>query len=389
MHLHRRAAGVLFVAVLMVAAAACGSSGSSGSAGASSNSGASSPYRLGFSLTLSGPESSYGFRAQEGATIAIDKINAAGGVNGHPLQAYYVDNQFPNTAVALAGLQKLISLDHVLSVTASGSPLLLAYEPVTSRSNVILMNYAATDPTIANPDKMTYSVIASEPEEANALTRYLKAQGKVGSAALIVDNSDVGQASQSAFEAAWKAAGGTVTTVQTYDVNSLDLSGQVAKVAATHPSYVYFQISTPPEAAEILNAAKQLGFHPQWLSNTFFGATDSAPAAAPEDNGLIYSYVAFQPSTNALASAYASAFQAKYHKAPDIYSATSYVGVELMAAALKQVGPNPAKIASFLDNTSGFPSILGKLSFVHGQLDMPVNVLVVNNGQPQILSGGS
>jgi branched-chain amino acid transport system substrate-binding protein len=371
------------MAVLLVtSAAACSSSG--GDSGSSS-----SPYRIGFSLTLSGPESSYGFKAQEGATIAINKINAAGGVNGHPLKAYYVDNQFPNTAVALAGLQKLISLDHVMSVTASGSPLLLAYQPVTSRANVILMNYAATDPSIANPKKMTYSVIASEPEEAEALAHYLKSQGKIGSAALIVDNSDVGQSSQSAFEAAWKANGGTITTVQTYDVNSLDLSGQVAKVAATHPSYVYFQISTPPEAAEILKTAQQLGFHAQWLSNTFFGATGSASAAAPEDNGVMYSYVAFQPTKNSLAKAYAQEFQAKYHVTPDIYSATSYVGVQLMAAALKKEGTDPSKIADYLDHLSGFPSILGNLSFENGQLKMPVNIEAVSNGTAKILYSGT
>lgn len=377
-------AAVAVAAAAVTALAGCSSSGKSSGGGGGGN---KSPYKLGFSLTLSGPESSYGVRAQEGATVAINKINAAGGVNGHPLKAYYVDNQFPNTSVALASLQKLISLDHVLSVTASGSSLLLAYQPVTVRAHTLLLNYAATDPTIANPDKLTYSLIASAPEEANSLVSYLKSKGQLGSAAVIADDSAVGKAADSAFEAAWKGAGGTITSLQTYEVNSLDLSGQVAKVAAQKPKFVYFQISTPTEAAAILKAGNQLNFHPQWLSNTFFGATNSAPVVGSSGNGLLYSYVAFQPGNNPLATTYATTFKAKYNKDPDIYTATAEVSVELMAAALKAVGTDPNKIASYLNGLTNFASILGNLSFNHGQLEMPVDIEQVTNGQVQKVSG--
>jgi branched-chain amino acid transport system substrate-binding protein len=360
---------------------------------AACSSGAQSPsgtdktsYPLGFSLTLSGAEALYGTTAEQGANIAISELNASGGVKGHHLKGYYVDNQYPDATAALAGLQQLISLDHVLSVTSLSSDLLAAYKPITSKANILLFNYAATDPTIADPAKLTYSLITNAPQEADALVKYVSAHHKIGDAATLVEQGAVGESSQIAFDNAWKAAGGTIGAQQSYPTNSLDYTGELAKLAAAKPAFVYLQGETTPEIQAILKAAKQTNFHPQWLSQTFFGASNASQPIGTIANNVIYSYVTFNSNTNALSRTFNSEYVAKYHTAPDIYSATSAVSVELMAAALKAAGTDPSAIQRFLSSVNDFDSILGPLSLHDGQASLPVQIFQIVNGTPKLLA---
>ncbi|RLA99718.1 MAG: ABC transporter substrate-binding protein, partial [Deltaproteobacteria bacterium] len=134
-----------------------------------------------------------GLPAKRGIEIAVDEINAAGGINGKPLKVIYEDSK-DSPQASVTAFEKLISMDKVKVVIGpmmSGNTLAVA--PIAERNHVVVITPNGTSPKISNAGKYIYRGCTRIDKQAEALTKYAKDKMGVKTVAILYSNEPYGK----------------------------------------------------------------------------------------------------------------------------------------------------------------------------------------------------
>jgi len=221
--------------------------------------------KLGFVGPLTGDLANMGENARAAVGIAVDEINAAGGVMGKNLEVVYEDDACTG-ATGASAVSKLINTDKVVAVMGglcSGAT--LGEAPVSEAAKVVQISYCSTNPTISQAGDYIFRDVPSDLFQADYAATYLVKNGKKN-VALLSTKNDWGDGLGKAFSEAFAKAGGTIVIAETFDPASKDLKAQLTKIKAKNPDAVYFAGYTDASIAG-LKQAKELG-----MTSQFFGA---------------------------------------------------------------------------------------------------------------------
>src|ERR1700741_5126618 len=170
----------------------------------------SEPIMLGVSGPLTGPNAQYGTQWKQGFDLALDEIQAAGGINGRKLAYTFEDSQSdPRQSVAIA--QKFISdLRIVLELGDFSSPASMAASPIYQRGKLVQFGFTNSHPDFTKGGDYMWSNSTNQAEEQPKLAEYaIHALGLQRPAVLHL-NTDWGRTSKDAFAKAAAALGAPV-----------------------------------------------------------------------------------------------------------------------------------------------------------------------------------
>jgi branched-chain amino acid transport system substrate-binding protein len=338
---------VVAIAVLMAACAPAPTSAPATSAPAqqapTSTPSAAKPktYKIGLVNAMTGDMAVWGQSDLKGATIAIEEINAAGGVNGVPLELVVEDNR-STAADTVTAVKKLAEVDKVPVVFGlGGSTLCFAVCPESAKYKMTMLSTSATNPGLGPkcPDyffRLMSSDAFQGPEWVNVL-EYLHKKGVTDQleAPVMYINNDYGIGVKDAFVGEMNKRGYKVTVEQPFEWNATDFRTEIMKVAATKPK-VTFLVGYPKEIGLILKQAKELGFETQWVIDVC-AVTKEIPELAGEGaEGAIALY----PGKRAGAqwTEYEAKFRKRWGEPPTIWSEFAYDAVKLIAMAIEKGG---------------------------------------------------
>jgi branched-chain amino acid transport system substrate-binding protein len=338
----------------------------------SSSGNGESPIVIAGIFGITGPLAPFDVPGANGAKLAADQINAAGGVNGRKISFSVQDykSDVP-TAVSLA---KHVTVDlNADAVVGFADPAaaIPAGEQVQSARRVFI-TYGATTPTIpATIGDLAFLSCFGDNVQASAAAEFsLRKFGNT--AAVIWDNSAAyTQGLRNYFTSTFKTIGGMVLTDQPFDGSMVtDLSPYIAAIKAlpTAPSFIYLPVAPPGPSPE--QAVMQL--RAQGLTMPIIGADAYADGTLPTmigsaANNVYYTTHAWlDPGTaDTTTKAFITAYTAKYHNAPEnVFAALGYDTVKLIADAIGRAGstqPDPLKTA--LGSTSMFAGVTGLISY--------------------------
>jgi branched-chain amino acid transport system substrate-binding protein len=338
-----------------------------------------SPYNIGFILASSGEAAFVGQETTQGAQLAINDINKAGGVNGHPLKGTFLDSQLSAT-VAATDLNKLQS-DGVKFLVTQASPVVDALKPLVAEDKILTMNQAATDPSIADAQGYMFTNIANADQEAQALATYMTTTDHIKSVGFLVDDTSIGASAQSALTQQLTKEGVAIRGKQTYEQGATDYRSQLVALQSAHPAAIFMDDTGPSATVAILQQAKALGIHVPFFSNTFFESSTLPSLGGSIINGVTYSYVGFNPTQNSVSEQVQKEWNASGQTgAVPIYAATGYDAVKLEAYAMSKNGYNPTASIKTLSSLKNFQGATGALTFNRqGQVSMPVEIKKVVN----------
>lgn len=375
--MNRRAiTAISLVAAASLALAGCGSSGSSSeSSGSGDNS--TDPIKIGAVLSLTGGAASYGEMAKGGLDLGVAEINAAGGVNGRPLEILYEDNQL-QPATAATAAQKLTG-EGVKVIFTHGSSITAAITKVTEGQDVILPNIAAQSDVVTAAEQV-YSFIPTNSMELGHLADLAKSRG-AKTLAVIHSDDDYGKSASNAVIEAFEAGGGTVVANESHPPGTTDMRTQLIKIQAAAPDATAV-LSNTGEIAHIVKQARELG-----LAGDVMGA-DSAlspsefTTAGDAYNGFIGVAIRFDQEKNADAKAFAEKFEAEVGKPPNNYAAIAYEGIKLVAEGMKSAGgDDPQKIGAYLLTVKNVEGTLGTMSFLPNRvIEFPYYEWIIKDG---------
>src|SRR5258708_26742897 len=177
--------------------------------------------KIGVVTSLTGSQAAFGAAHKNGYSIALDEINAKGGVLGKKIELdIYDDQSKPDQAVQ--GVSKLVDQDRVtLLMGAYSSENTKAIVPsVTQRQVPLIIPTATADNVMDSKSPWVFRICAGAYDYAHATVAFLKDNGAPKTMAIVYENTNFGQANMQAMTAAAKAAGITLVAVQSYEAQS-------------------------------------------------------------------------------------------------------------------------------------------------------------------------
>ncbi|MBI3886684.1 MAG: ABC transporter substrate-binding protein [Opitutae bacterium] len=325
---------------------------------------AAEPVKLGFFMSMTGRDASFGETSLRGAQLAVEEINAAGGVLGRPLELIVADNRSLAGESATA-VKKLVNRDKVVALIGEVvSARSLEAAPVAQTAGVPMVTPGSTNPRVTALGDCIFRVCFADPFQGEVLATYAYRRLGLRRAALLVDHSapySTGLAA--AFERTFVQLGGAIVSRQRYTAGDKDFRAQLTALRAAAPELIFL----PCYYVDVGLAAKQareLGLTLPFLGGDGYEAPQFLEIGGAALNGTSYSTHFAAESDAPAVRAFVARFQARHHLLPNGLAALTYDAVRLVADAITRAGATErTAVRAALAATRDFPGVTGRTSF--------------------------
>lgn len=337
--------------------------------------------KIGGLMPLSGDGAKYGQSAKSGIDLAIEGINAKGGVKGHKIEVIYEDSQGLPTA-GVSAFQKLITSNEIPTVIGGlFSSVTLAIAPIANREHVVVLSPTSSAPAITEAGDYIFRNCASDIFEGEIMARAAKGTLGLTRIAIIYINNDYGVGIKNVFKKEFTVLGGKLVAEEAFPQEATDFRTQITKIKQANPEAVY--IIGYRELGSLLKQAKELGLNVQFLSTVMFEDPEILKIAGNAAEGAIYSARAYDPkSKSPVVEKFVENYKMKYHREPDIFAALSYDAAAILAKAMGLGNFTAEGIKKALYDIKDFSGVAGITSFdKNGDVITPAVLRIVKNGQ--------
>ena len=344
--------------------AGCGA----GEEGGSSSEGGDT-IKIGVNLELSGAVASYGSSEKDGIDLAVEEINAEGGIDGKEIKLVEVDNK-SDAAEATSAAIKLTSQDNVTAIIgAATSGNSVAQVQIAADSKTPMISPSGTSPSVTvaedgSVNEFTFRTSFIDPFQGTVAANFASNELKVKNAAVFADNaSDYAKGLASSFISDFEAAGGSIVSEESYVAKDTDFRSTLTRIKATNPDFIFIP-GYYEEVGLIVKQARELGITVPlmgadgWDSPTL---VDLAGADALNNTFIINHYSAEDPDGKA--KEFSDKYNEKFGKAPNSFNALGYDTVYLLKDAIERAdSTDGTKIKEALEATDGLELVTGSYS---------------------------
>ena len=337
---------------------------------------------VGVMLPLTGDMGVIGQFAKKGIDLAADEINEAGGIAGTKIVLIYEDSK-GRPSDATASIKKLATVDKVPVVIGGiSSGETLAAAPIAEKEHVVLISPAASSPDITDAGEYIFRNWPSDTFDGVTMANFAYANLSIRKVAVIYSASDYGVGVKKVFVSSFQELGGKIVTEESFDEGQTDFKAQLTKIRAASPDAIYL-IGNYREMAQVLRQAKEIGIKAQFLSVVTFSVPDILGLAGGAAEGVIYSGLAYDPSSDdAHVREFVARYKARYKEEPHIIAAQAYDAMRIVALAVEKGGPTGNGIRDAMSKIRDFPGVTGKTSFDEkGDVTKPAKMFTVKDGR--------
>ena len=355
---------------------------------------AAEPIRIGLTSVLSGPTYDRGQSEQYGAQLAVNKINASGGVLGRPLELYYADNAC-KLDIGLAGTRRLIEEERVSAlIGALCTPVTRAIMPVIAEAKVPLVIATSAgqdfvDASGVGGNDYAFKTIPSEVDIARGLMRWLKSQD-VKSVAIVAAADFFPQANAVAMANAAQDAGIRVTGKETLDKSTTDFGAVLEKLKAGAPDQVVTILG--PYTAAFFKAYEGSGWKVPLTGRIDFAQALGAVSPQFRESDALSGMTGITVFTSAQQTPaiqdFIASYRAHYGLTPTQRSFFVYEATLLIADAISRAGSDQSAAIAQALKTTTMPSLLGGTYAPddHNHAHTPLQISGIRNGQPAVIA---
>lgn len=342
---------------LAVAVGACQAPGSQASSGDKTG-----PIKAAVIDPQSGQVSSLGAWELKGVKLAVNELNAAGGIDGRKIElSVYDDQGDPTVATNLARKAVSDGATVVFGSATSGNSLAIA--PILAGAKVPEIT-SGQSPKLGQTGSK-YMFLNSPPSTVfdETLAKYVVSTKGFKKIAMISNNGAYGKGEHDAFLAALKKLGVTPTADQVVTPDQKDFSSALTRIRQSQPD-VLFVGAEEVESGLIAKQARQLGIKAVFAGGAPMGTpVYIKTAGASVADGSIVSTPYLGNDQNDQTKAFAAAYEKAYGEAPELHGAKAYDGAKIVIEALKATkGQGGEKLADAIRAVK-YQGLVGDFSF--------------------------
>jgi branched-chain amino acid transport system substrate-binding protein len=291
---------------------------------------------IGAVFPLSGSVAFYGTESRDGALLAIEEINAAGGLLGQPLKLIPEDDE-GLADKSVNAFTKLTTRDKVAFVLGSStSGATVSMTALAQQAKVILVSPSATALNVTDAGDYIFRACFIDPFQGVVGADFAYDTLKSRKAAVLYDaGADYNTGLADSFKAEFKKLGGQVVADEAYQTGDVDFNAQVTRIKATNPDIVYL----PNYYNDVTLQAKQL--RDQGLTVALLGGDgwDGLIDNAGDEALNGYWSAGFAAdTTDPKGQNFVKAYNAKFNKPASQFAALGYDAMMLIADGVKAAG---------------------------------------------------
>ncbi len=320
----KRVASIALLTILALAALGCGEE-------------EKGPFRIGVMESVTGAGETYGTVAVQSKQLAVDEINAAGGINGRMLELIVEDSKC-NAQDAITAYNKLTDVDGVkiiLGTSCSGA--MLGAAPLAEKEGVVMFSGLATNPDIAEAGDYIFRTSLSDATVGVDTGNVLWADG-IRNLATINESTDYAEGVRRTTTAQFETLGGQIVAAESYPSDTTDFRTQLTKILNANPDALHIAAQAEASGGTIIKQVRELGYDGPIYADVVPIGTTALEIAGEAATGVKAITPDLDPA-NAKAQEVLAAFRAEYdYITLPWFLGSAYDNVYITAECLKETG---------------------------------------------------
>lgn len=369
-----RVVAALVPAALLLAAAGC-----KPAASANGNTG---DIKVGEFASLTGKEAAFGQSSHKGTALAVDEINANGGVLGRKIDLLTEDDE-SKEGESKTIAEKLISRDGVIALLGEvASSRSLEAAPVCQSRHIPQISPSSTNPKVTQIGDYIFRVCFTDPFQGKTLAKFARETLKAKRIAVLTDVAtaySVGLAKY--FDEEFTNLGGEIAVEQKYSGGDSDFKAQLTTIKAADADALFIP-GYYTDVGLIARQARELGLTYPMFGGDGWEAPELLTIGGPAVEGCYYSTHYSPEVKTPQVQKFVADFKAKNGSVPDAMAALGYDSAMILADAIKRAGTTDGpKLRDALAQTKDFPGVAGKVTIdSERNARKPLVILEVTNG---------
>ena len=313
--------------------------------------------------SLTGSEATFGLSTNKGIRMAIDEVNAAGGVKGKKIKVITLDDQ-GKAEEAASAVTRLITQNKVIAVLGEvASSRSLSAAPIAQQYQVPMISPSSTNPKVTEVGDFIFRVCFIDPFQGTVMAKFASEHLKAKKVAIFRDvKSDYSVGLSDYFIEKFKELGGEVVVDVSYQSGDIDFKAQLTQIRSKNPDAIFVP-GYYTEVGLIARQARQLGIKAPLMGGDGWDSSKLYEIGQEAINGNYFSNHYTTETSDPVVQEFIKKFQEKYKEIPDGLAALGYDSAKILVQAMENTTEITSKnIRDQLAKISNFPGVTGKIT---------------------------
>lgn len=342
----------------------------------------SSPIIIGFSGQLTGKLSDLGVYARNGALLAIESINAKGGVNGRPLKLIAKDD-LNSAEGALAADKALRDQGAVAIVGHMTSSIGISVMPFVNETGMVMVSPTISTPQLTGIEDSFFRIIAENPIQARELAEYARSAMDVSTVVTIADsdNKSYSFSFSDSFEETFDKIGGKVLTRLSYSSSKQTSWDEIIDALTTLKPDAILLTCPAQDAVAIVQRIRTAGLNLRVLSGAWAYTDKILKWGGKYAEGMVFviDYAADNP--NPAFIKFRESYKSRFGSAPNFASTFAYEAIQALASGLRKTGGTAEGLSKAMAPSETIQGPIGDFRLnKYGDVERSMFIVTVKNG---------
>ena len=346
------------------------------------------PIKIGFVGGLTGRVAGLGISGRDGALLAVEEVNAAGGINGRNVVLVVKDDKQDPTA-AKQGVAELIKEDVVAIIGHMTSSMTAVTLPLVNQAEKLMISPTSKSDLFSGKDDYLLRVTAPSSFNARKIAELACQEMGLKRFAVVYDlnNAAFTESWANQFRKDFEACGGNIAVAKGFHSGTADLSffNLVTEISVIKPDALLV-LASALDAALIMQQLKKVGLSIPVFASEWSFTSDILNYGGRAVEGLISFHSFNSSSQRTIYIEHKAKFIQRFGYEPSFASVLSYDATKLLLYGLEQ-NPNPAEIKQTLLGIGTFPALQADITFdKYGDVTRKLFHTVISDGQFKVVN---
>lgn len=311
---------------------ACGAAGSNAPGGGEADS-----VKVGVLAPLTGANAEFGKGFEVAMTMAMEEVNAAGGINGKTLELVFQDSKGDAKESSDLCRQYVDNEDIVAVLGDFTSTACMADAPIVKEAEMAILSPTASNPAFTEMNDCTFGIIGKQDADSRYYAHYvLQEYAGVDNVGIIYIESDWGNAAMSNFVDEAGKIGLNIVEMASFVQDEKDFSSIITKMKAANPDHI--AIMDQGATSQIINQIRTSGWDVSLSTNGPGTSQQLIDLCGENCEGLLLTTPFFFDPENEKEMAWRDEFTERAGFAPTVHSVNAYDCALLISEAIRQCG---------------------------------------------------
>lgn len=342
-----------------------------------------SPVCIGFAGPLTGPYSDLGVHGRNGAQLALEEINASGGIAGRRLELLVRDDH-GSAEGAIQADSDLIQAGARAIIGHMTSAQSVAALPLIQEAEIVLLSPTTSTPELSGIKDYFFRVQPSTDTAAVVLAEYAARDMGLSRLAAVLDmgNKAYAEPFHRHFSQTFFALGGSLGTPKDIESGSSPNWVEIAHALHDEDHDGVFAILSARDLAALAQAMTSLGLNPRIFSSGWAMTEDLLQAGGRTVENIVFAGHTFQERKHPEHMAFQGRYQQRFGHSPSFAAAYAYDAMRILAVALEKTKGRRAGLPEALSTIQDYPGLHWPITIdAYGDTISPIYITTVQDGQ--------